>query len=86
MKNKLPPEFLARLDVNVSFHMIIASETQLTHHKRIPKIEQLHRGFLDIALYYQRSFGLALPPLNSSLLLYRHIKRLAIPSKTNGMV
>ncbi|KAJ5183312.1 hypothetical protein N7492_000928 [Penicillium capsulatum] len=62
MKNKLPPEFVARLDVN-----------------RLPKIENLHRGFLNIALYYQQRFGIILPPLNSTLVLYRHIKRLAIP-------
>ncbi|OQD75094.1 hypothetical protein PENDEC_c008G00131 [Penicillium decumbens] len=46
---------------------------------RIPKVEQIHSGCLDLAMYYQRRFGVALPPLNSPLLLYRHIRRLAVP-------
>lgn len=48
--------------------------------KQIPKPEHLHRGFMDLAMYYQRRFEVAIPPLNSPIILYRHIKRLAIPS------
>ncbi|KAJ5084683.1 hypothetical protein NUU61_009262 [Penicillium alfredii] len=46
---------------------------------KLPKAEHLHRGVLEISLFYQRRFGLAIPPLNSPLVLYRIIKRLAIP-------
>ncbi|KAJ5157165.1 uncharacterized protein N7482_008265 [Penicillium canariense] len=62
MRDKLPPEFFARLDIH-----------------QLPRIETLHRGFVQLALHYQRRFEIALPPLNSSLILYRHIKRLAVP-------
>ncbi|KAF3394686.1 RNA polymerase I-specific transcription initiation factor rrn7 [Penicillium rolfsii] len=62
MKTKLPPEFLARLDVH-----------------QLPKSETFHRAFVDLMMHYQQRFGISLPPLNSTLILYRHIKRLAIP-------
>ncbi|KAJ5121987.1 hypothetical protein N7526_008924 [Penicillium atrosanguineum] len=45
----------------------------------LPKAEQIHTGCRDLVIYYQRRFEIALPPLNSPLILYRHIKRLAIP-------
>jgi hypothetical protein len=48
--------------------------------KQLPKLETLHRSFVALGLQYQQRFGINLPPLNSSLILYRHIKRLAIPS------
>lgn len=48
--------------------------------KQIPKAENLHRGFVDLTMYYQGRFEVAIPPLNSPIILYRHIKRLAIPS------
>ncbi|KAJ5278896.1 RNA polymerase I-specific transcription initiation factor Rrn7 [Penicillium angulare] len=33
----------------------------------------------DNAVFYQRKFGIELPPLNAPLILYRHIKRLGVP-------
>lgn len=52
--------------------------------KQLPKLETLHRSFVSLGLQYQQRFGINLPPLNSSLILYRHIKRLAIPSMSNA--
>ncbi|KAJ5893781.1 hypothetical protein N7495_005472 [Penicillium taxi] len=46
---------------------------------KLPQIEHLHRGFRDLLIYYQRQFDIALPALNSPIILYRYIKRLAIP-------
>ncbi|KAJ5629139.1 hypothetical protein N7528_002796 [Penicillium herquei] len=62
IKHKLPPEFVAILDV-----------------KKIPKLETLHRTCRDLAIFYQRKFGIVLPAMNSPIILYRHIKRLAVP-------
>ncbi|KAJ5444258.1 uncharacterized protein N7458_008130 [Penicillium daleae] len=62
MRDKLPPELVARLDV-----------------LQLPKLETLHRAFVDLVLQYQQRFEIALPPINSNIILYRHIKRLAIP-------
>ncbi|KAJ5713845.1 uncharacterized protein N7483_011026 [Penicillium malachiteum] len=62
IKHKLPPEFVAILDI-----------------KKIPKLETLHRTCRDLAIFYQRKFGIVLPSMNSPIILYRHIKRLAVP-------
>jgi hypothetical protein len=48
--------------------------------QQLPKLETLHRAFVDLVLQYQQRFEIALPPINSNIILYRHIKRLAIPS------
>ncbi|EPS27904.1 hypothetical protein PDE_02848 [Penicillium oxalicum 114-2] len=62
MRDKLPPELLARLEVH-----------------RLPRLETLHRAVVDLALQYQKRFEITVPPLNSSTLLYRHLRRLALP-------
>ncbi|KAJ5678806.1 hypothetical protein N7462_007050 [Penicillium macrosclerotiorum] len=46
---------------------------------KFPKPEYLHRTFVEIALHYNRQYGVSLPPLNYHPILFRHIKRLAIP-------
>jgi RNA polymerase I-specific transcription initiation factor RRN7 len=40
----------------------------------------MHRGFIELGAFYSRRFGITLPPLNAPLVLYRHIKRMAVPS------
>ncbi|CAG7977530.1 unnamed protein product [Penicillium nalgiovense] len=62
MRDRLPPELTAILEVNT-----------------IPNAERFHRGVLAIVLFYQRRFELDLPPLNTPMVLFRHIKRLALP-------
>ncbi|CAP93511.1 Pc16g08410 [Penicillium rubens Wisconsin 54-1255] len=62
MRDRLPPELTAILEVNT-----------------IPNAERFHRGVLAIVLFYQRRFELDLPPLNTPMLLFRHIRRLALP-------
>ncbi|KAK4862581.1 hypothetical protein LT330_002714 [Penicillium expansum] len=62
MRERLPPELTAILEVNT-----------------IPNAERFHRGILAIVLFYQRRFELELPALNSPMVLFRHIKRLALP-------
>ena len=88
MRDKLPPEFLGILDIIVSLLLFLqevsfSQKEVLTGHKHFPKVELLHHGIRDLALFYQERFHIKLPPLNSPLLLYRHIKRLAIPSRRN---
>ncbi|KAL1854658.1 hypothetical protein Plec18170_004749 [Paecilomyces lecythidis] len=46
---------------------------------RLLKAEHLHRIVLELALLYNRRFGVALPPLNSPLILFNHIKQLSLP-------
>ncbi|KAJ6005449.1 hypothetical protein N7451_003393 [Penicillium sp. IBT 35674x] len=53
--------------------------TRILTVNRIPRVEVLHRTLRDIALRYQRKFGIELPPMNSPIIFYRHIKRLALP-------
>ncbi|KAJ5929098.1 RNA polymerase I-specific transcription initiation factor Rrn7 [Penicillium verhagenii] len=53
--------------------------TKILTVKKVPKLEVLHRALRDMALLYQRDFGIVLPPMNSPIILYRHIKRLAVP-------
>ncbi|KGO74822.1 hypothetical protein PITC_031000 [Penicillium italicum] len=45
----------------------------------IPNAERLHRSVLAVVLFYQRRFELELPALNLPIILFRRIKRLALP-------
>ncbi|XHF97989.1 hypothetical protein AWENTII_001562 [Aspergillus wentii] len=47
--------------------------------KSLLKAEHLHNAVMDVALLYHHKFGLEFPPLNSPPLLFRYIKRLALP-------
>ncbi|KAF4768111.1 hypothetical protein HAV15_002136 [Penicillium sp. str.  len=47
----------------------------------IPNADRFHRGIMALALFYQRRFELDLPPLNSPMVLFRLIKRLALPTE-----
>lgn len=49
--------------------------------KTILKAEHLHRAVLDLALLYNREFGVTFPPLNAPLMLFGYVKRLALPCK-----
>lgn len=87
MKDRLPPELTAILEVNVSviwlrntFWVVLG----LTLTKTIPNPDRFHRGIMALALFYQRRFELDLPPLNSPMVLFRLIKRLALPSMRNS--
>ncbi|KAJ5601312.1 pol I core factor CF [Penicillium lagena] len=46
---------------------------------KLPKAGHFQRAFFELQLFYERRFGVVIPPLNSPLILYRHIKRLAVP-------
>ncbi|KAL4929450.1 TFIIB-type zinc finger domain-containing protein [Aspergillus undulatus] len=46
---------------------------------RLLKAEDLHTAVFDLLLYYQRQFKMQFPPLNTPILLYRLIRRLALP-------
>ncbi|KAL4961299.1 TFIIB-type zinc finger domain-containing protein [Aspergillus stella-maris] len=46
---------------------------------RLLKAEDLHNAVFDLLLYYQRQFKVQFPPLNTPILLYRLIRRLALP-------
>ncbi|KAL4789469.1 hypothetical protein BDV19DRAFT_374058 [Aspergillus venezuelensis] len=46
---------------------------------RLLKAEDLHNAVFDLLLYYQRQFKVQFPPLNTPSLLYRLIRRLALP-------
>lgn len=87
MRDRLPPELTAILEVNVSvvwLQRLLLGRPWLTLAKTIPNAERFHRGVLAIVLFYQRRFELDLPPLNTPMVLFRHIKRLALPSMRNS--
>ncbi|KAL4951473.1 hypothetical protein BDW69DRAFT_169995 [Aspergillus filifer] len=46
---------------------------------RLLKAEDLHNAVFDLLLYYQRQFKVQFPPLNTPVLIYRLIRRLALP-------
>ncbi|PLN84478.1 RNA polymerase I-specific transcription initiation factor Rrn7 [Aspergillus taichungensis] len=46
---------------------------------RLPKAEHLHKAALDLSVWYRHQFGMEFPGLNLPPLLYRYIKRLAVP-------
>ncbi|KAL2826788.1 hypothetical protein BDW59DRAFT_60544 [Aspergillus cavernicola] len=46
---------------------------------RLLKAEDLHTAVFDLSLLYYRQFRLQLPPLNAPAILYRLIRRLALP-------
>ncbi|KAL4866299.1 hypothetical protein BDV12DRAFT_199364 [Aspergillus spectabilis] len=46
---------------------------------RLLKAEDLHTAVYDVLLLYHRQFKVQFPPLNTPALLYRLIKRLALP-------
>ncbi|KAJ5824082.1 hypothetical protein N7447_006422 [Penicillium robsamsonii] len=62
MRDRLPPELTAILEVNT-----------------IPDAPRFHRSILAVVMFYQRRFEMELPPLNSPMVLFRFIKRLALP-------
>ncbi|KAJ6119408.1 hypothetical protein N7523_003688 [Penicillium sp. IBT 18751x] len=71
---------LMRLPICVSdFYQLPPELISLIDLVHLPKAEQIHTGCRDLVIYYQRRFEIALPPINTPLILYRHIKRLAIP-------
>lgn len=41
--------------------------------------EDMHNAISDLAIMYDEAFGLALPPLNYEVLLYKYIMNLALP-------
>ncbi|KAJ5543382.1 hypothetical protein N7535_005810 [Penicillium sp. DV-2018c] len=45
----------------------------------LPKAKHIHESVRATVLFYQRRFGLELPPLNLPMILFRQIKRLALP-------
>ncbi|OQE14333.1 hypothetical protein PENSTE_c036G04491 [Penicillium steckii] len=45
----------------------------------IPKAERMHRCLVELGVFYRDRFGITLPRLNAPLVLYRHIKRMAVP-------
>ncbi|OQD84436.1 hypothetical protein PENANT_c013G03247 [Penicillium antarcticum] len=46
---------------------------------KLPTPERFHHSVLETAVFYQRRFGMALPALNTPMILCRLIKRLALP-------
>ncbi|KAJ5085911.1 hypothetical protein N7532_010682 [Penicillium argentinense] len=52
---------------------------RILDHTHIPSPERFHWNFIAQAALFRNNFGIQLPPLNSPLVLYRHIKRLAVP-------
>ncbi|KAE8353148.1 RNA polymerase I-specific transcription initiation factor Rrn7 [Aspergillus coremiiformis] len=46
---------------------------------RLPKAEHLHKAVLQLSLLYRRKFGVQFPALNLPPMLYRSIRRLALP-------
>jgi RNA polymerase I-specific transcription initiation factor RRN7 len=41
--------------------------------------DDLQNGVSELALMYHKAFGIALPPLNHEILLYKYVIRLALP-------
>lgn len=79
MKDKLPQEYIALLDTTV--WRAECFESQTNHLQRLLKAEDLHTAVFDLLLLYQRQFKVQFPPLNTPVMLYRLIKRLALPGK-----
>ena len=48
----------------------------------LPKCQDLHRAVADLAVVYQADLGTVLPPVNSTLLLFRYIRYLGLPRKS----
>jgi RNA polymerase I-specific transcription initiation factor RRN7 len=46
---------------------------------RLIKAEHLHKATLELSLLYHNKFGVQFPALNTPAVLYRYIKRLALP-------
>ncbi|KAJ9209740.1 hypothetical protein DTO166G4_8649 [Paecilomyces variotii] len=47
--------------------------------RRLLRAEHLHRLVLELALLYNKRFGVTFPALNSPLILFNHIKQLSLP-------
>lgn len=62
---------------------LIEEQADLFSTQKLPKAGHFQRAFFELQIFYERRFGVVVPPLNSPLILYRHIKRLAIPGKRN---
>lgn len=86
MRDRLPPELTGILEVNVRSpgRKSVSIAFLLTLTKKLPKAEHVHRGVQAIMIFYQRRFGLRLPALNTPMVLFRHIKRLALPSMSKN--
>ncbi|EZF23793.1 hypothetical protein H112_03573 [Trichophyton rubrum D6] len=49
--------------------------------KNLPVGDQIHRAVADLIVLYHRDFSIEFPAINSSLLLFSYVKKLALPSK-----
>ncbi|CAG8105537.1 unnamed protein product [Penicillium olsonii] len=66
----VPPEMREKLPPEL---------TGILESNKLPEVEHLHKAVQALSLFYQRRFEVVLPPLNWPILLFRHIKRLALP-------
>ena len=81
MKQKLPAEYLKALDTTVRPLDLCPIFNQLTLSKSPLEPDHLRKAIHSLSLFYRHHFELVLPPLNTPLLLYKHIRDLAIPGK-----
>ncbi|CAG7975806.1 unnamed protein product [Penicillium salamii] len=66
----VPPEMREKLPPEL---------TGILESNKLPEVGHLHNAVQALSLFYQRRFEVVLPPLNWPVLLFRHIKRLALP-------
>ncbi|OCK83517.1 RNA polymerase I-specific transcription initiation factor Rrn7 [Lepidopterella palustris CBS 459.81] len=59
------------------------SSLEPTH---VLKPERLHSAVLDLAVAYEKVNGISFPPINHPLLLFRYIKKLALPLEVYASV
>lgn len=49
--------------------------------RHVPKGAKLHQAILDTIRFYNLHFEMEFPPLNTPLVLYKHVRDLCLPSK-----
>lgn len=85
MKDRLPPHFIKALDSQVSF-LSCREVFGLIYKQTLLKPDDLRQCIHNLVLIYDQEFDVRFPALNSTLLLFRHVKDLALPREANRIL
>lgn len=80
MKSRLSPHFIKALDTQVSL-LPSQQDFQLILKKSPLRPDNLRQCVHEMVLSFSQEFEVHFPALNSTLLLFKHMKDLALPRK-----
>lgn len=85
MRDKLPPEYIARLEPRVRHIHPISWTYLLSAKQKLVSPEQVHREVREMIHLYRRKYRMVFPALNWPPILLQYLKRLALPGMAVSM-